>query len=204
MRGPTLEPTTALLANGTLFEDRYEIQGELGSGSFSRVYRARQLSTGQSVAIKLLSPREGSESSTGNEAERFRRETQICAALSHINIVRLMDSGETTEGQLYAVFEHVPGETLAKTLENEGSLSVPESVRLMTQVLEALAAAHAQGIVHRDLKPANLMLSAAGVRRSALVLDFGLGGLAEDRRRKEWQTLTQTREFLGTPLYAAD
>ncbi|MBW2389830.1 MAG: TOMM system kinase/cyclase fusion protein, partial [Deltaproteobacteria bacterium] len=71
------------------------------------------------------------------------------------------------------------------------------------QVLEALACAHAKGIVHRDIKPANLMLSTAGVRRSALVLDFGLGGLAEGRRRKEWQTLTQTREFLGTPMYAA-
>ncbi len=88
-----MESATATLANGTLFEDRYEIQGELGSGSVSRVYRARQLSTGQSVAIKLLSMREGSDSSTGNEVERFRRETQICAALSHINIVQLIDSG---------------------------------------------------------------------------------------------------------------
>ncbi len=161
------------------------------------------MSTGQSVAIKLLSAREGTESSTGREADRFRRETQIGATLSHTNIVRLMDSGETSEGQLYAVFEYVPGETLGQALGRDGKLEVRESVRLMTQVLEALAAAHAQGIVHRDLKPANLMLSAAGVRRSALVLDFGLGGLAEGRRRKEWQTLTQTREFLGTPLYAA-
>jgi len=198
-----MESATATLANGTLFEDRYEILGELGSGSFGRVYRARQRSTGQSVAIKLLSVREGSESSTGNEAERFRRETQICAALSHTNIVSLMDSGETTEGQLYAVFEYVPGETLAQALAREGALGVRECVRLMTQVLDALAAAHSQGIVHRDLKPANLMLSGTGARRNALVLDFGLGGLAEGRRRKEWQTLTQTREFLGTPLYAA-
>ena len=196
-------PTTVLLTNGTLFEGRYEIQGELGSGSFSRVYRAKQLSTGQSVALKLLSAREASESSTGNEAARFRRETQICAALSHTNIVQLIDSGETGEGQLYAVFAYVPGETLGQTLEREGRLEVRESLRLMTQVLEALACAHAKGIVHRDLKPANLMLSGAGVRRNALVLDFGLGGVAENRRRKEWETLTQSREFLGTPLYAA-
>ena len=121
---PHLPPTTVLLTNGTLFEGRYEIQGELGSGSFSRVYQAKQLSTGQSVAIKLLSAREASESSTGNEAARFRRETQICASLSHINIVRLIDSGETKQGQLYAVFEHVPGETLGQTLEREGRLDV--------------------------------------------------------------------------------
>ncbi len=127
-------PTTALLRNGTLFEDRYEIQGELGSGSFSRVYQAKQLSTGQSVALKLLSSREASESSTGNEAARFRRETQICAALAHTNIVQLIDSGETGAGQLYAVFEHVPGETLGQTLEREGPLGVRECIRLMTQL----------------------------------------------------------------------
>jgi TOMM system kinase/cyclase fusion protein len=198
-----MEPITATLANGSIFEDRYEILEELGSGSFGRVYRARQLSTGQSVAIKLLSEREATESSTGREADRFRRETQICAALSHTNIVQLIDSGETSAGQLYAVFAHVPGDTLATTLENEGSLDVAESLRLMTQVLDALACAHAKGIVHRDLKPANLMLSGTGARRNALVLDFGLGGLIEGRRRREWETLTQSREFLGTPLYAA-
>jgi TOMM system kinase/cyclase fusion protein len=198
-----LESARATLESGSRFEDRYEILGELGSGSFGHVYRARQLSTGQSVALKLLSPREGTDSSTGREAERFRRETRICAELSHTHIVGLIDSGETPEGQLYAVFAHVPGETLEQTLEREGRLSVHEALRLMTQVLDALAAAHAQGIVHRDLKPANVMLSGTGARRNALVLDFGLGGIAEGRRRKEWQTVTQSREFLGTPLYAA-
>jgi serine/threonine protein kinase len=71
-----VEAVAATLANGSRFEDRYEILGELGSGSFGRVYQARQLTTGQSVAIKLLSLREGTASSTGREAERFRRETQ--------------------------------------------------------------------------------------------------------------------------------
>jgi len=191
---------TTSLVTGSRFEDRYEILGELGAGSFGHVYQARQLSTGQSVAIKLLSPCPGTDESAGRE--RFRRETRICAALSHPNIVPLIDAGETEAGQLYAVFAHIPGETLERVLSREGALAVRESVRLLTQVLEALACAHAEGIVHRDLKPANLMLSAAGVRRSALVLDFGLGGLAEGRRQG-WQTLTQTREFLGTPLYAA-
>src|SRR4029450_6678853 len=196
-----LEPTMATLAIGSRFEDRYEIQGELGSGSFGRVYQARQLSTGQSVAIKLLAPRKGAEESTGREVERFRRETRICADLSHTNIVGLIDSGETTEGQLYAVFAHGPGETLEQALSRDGALAVRESVRLLTQVLDALACAHAKGIVHRDLKPSNFMLSGTPPRRNAGVLDFGLGGLAEGRRRKEWERLTQTRGVLGTALY---
>ena len=90
-----MEPDAARLAQGSRFEDRYEIEGELGSGSFGRVYRARQLATGKAVALKLLSPREGSASSTGREVERFRRETRIGAALSHPNIVELIDAGET-------------------------------------------------------------------------------------------------------------
>ncbi len=198
-----MEPEVSHLANGSRFEGRYEILGVLGSGSFGRVYEARQLSTGKSVAIKLLSPRRGPEASMGHEAERFRRETQIGATLSHPNIVGLMDAGEAAEGRLYAVFAYVPGETIKQALEREGALGVRESIRVMTQVLEALACAHSRGIVHRDLKPSNLMLSGSAPRRNAVVLDFGVGGLAEDRRRAEWQTLTQAREFVGTPLYAA-
>ncbi|MDJ0849827.1 MAG: TOMM system kinase/cyclase fusion protein [Myxococcota bacterium] len=185
----------------TLLADRYEVLAELGSGSSGRVVRARQASTGQPVAIKLLAS--GERCADTRRADRFRRETGICAALSHTNIVRLIDAGETEEGQLFAVFEYVPGETLAEVLARDGKLEVREAVRLMTQVLDALAAAHVQGIVHRDLKPSNLMLSGTGARRNALVLDFGLGGLHEGRRGRHWQTLTQTREFLGTPLYAA-
>ena len=67
-----MESATATLSKGSRFADRYEVQGELGSGSFGRVYEARQLSTGQSVAIKLLSTREGAASSSGHEADRFR------------------------------------------------------------------------------------------------------------------------------------
>ncbi len=193
-----------MLANGSSFEDRYEILGELGRGRFGRVYHARQLSTGQPVAVKVLAAREGADSSSaGREVERFRRETRICAALSHPHLVQLIDSGETGEGRLYAVFAYVPGETLEQALAREGTLGVRESLRLMTQVLEALACAHAKGIVHRDLKPSNLMLSGAAPRRNAVVLDFGVGGVAEDRRRAAWETLTQAGEFVGTPLYAS-
>jgi serine/threonine protein kinase len=92
-----VEPEAARLARGSLLEDRYEILEELGAGSFGRVYQARQRSTGKAVAIKLLVAREGTDSSTGCEAERFRREMQIGAEFSHPNSVGLIDSGETAE-----------------------------------------------------------------------------------------------------------
>ncbi len=195
---PTMSP-------GSIFEGRYDIRGELGIGTFGRVYEARQLSTGQPVAIKILrfaSDHLGDETTT--HAERFRREMRLSAGLSHPNIVSLIDSGETADGTLYAIFEFVPGRTLKDLLAAEGSLGWDETVHLMLQVLDALACAHARGVVHRDLKPENIMITETGARRNAQVLDFGLGGFAEDARG--WQQLprlTATQEMMGTPCYAA-
>jgi TOMM system kinase/cyclase fusion protein len=189
---------------GSLFEQRYEILGELGSGSFGRVFKARQLSTGQLVAVKVMRwAIEADESDSRSRIQRFRRETLVCAELWHPNIVRLIDSGETPDGRLYAAFEFVPGATLKDVLTAEGKLGVAESVHLMTQVLDALSCAHALGIVHRDLKPENIMITKTGARRNALVLDFGLGGFAAETTARSMTRITATREMLGTPCYAA-
>jgi TOMM system kinase/cyclase fusion protein len=128
---------------------------------------------------------------------------RLCAELSHPNIVRLIDSGEAEGGLLYAILEYVPGATLKDVLSAEGKLEVGEAVHLMTQVLDALGCAHARGVVHRDLKPENIMVTKTGVRRNALVLDFGLGGFARDMERATMPRLTATHEFMGTPSYAA-
>jgi TOMM system kinase/cyclase fusion protein len=186
------------LPNGATFQGAYEIESELGVGSFGRVYKARQLSTRQEVAIKLLRFRD-----TGSQAERFRREMYLCGQLSHPNIIRLVDSGETTEGVLYAVFEFVPGLTLRELLAEEGKLGLRETLHLMTQVLDALSCAHARGVVHRDLKPDNIMVTKTGVRRNALVLDFGLGGFVKEIQDRELRRITATQEMMGTPSYAA-
>src|SRR6185503_5516433 len=93
------------LRPGSTFQ-AYELLSELKGGSFGRVYRARQQSTGQLVAVKVLRADEG-ENPDPKQSERFRREMRLCAELSHPNIVRLIDSGESSSGVLYAVFEYV-------------------------------------------------------------------------------------------------
>src|SRR5439155_1357356 len=99
--------------------------------------------------------------------------------------------------------EYVPGSTLKDVLAREGGLGWTETVYLMTQVLDALACAHARGVVHRDLKPENIMVTKTGARRNALVLDFGLGGFTREASGWALPRLTMSRELIGTPCYAA-
>src|SRR6185295_13412348 len=109
-----------VLRGGTHLLDRYEILSLLGSGSFGRVYRARQLSTGQDVAVKTVRIREGDTAGDlQRHVERFRREMRLCAALSHPHIVHLRDSGELPDGTLVAVFAFVPGVTLREVIQSE-------------------------------------------------------------------------------------
>ncbi len=196
-------PDQQLLTDGTLVDGKYEILAEIGSGTFGRVYRARQLTTGQHVAFKAMRFADDlNEDAIQNQISRFDREMQLCAELSHPNLVGLVDSGELETGRPYAVFEFVPGETLADILVKEVRLAPREAVRLMGQILDALAAAHRNQVVHRDLKPANIMIGGTGAVRNATLLDLGLGGFVEGRR-EEMRRLTASREFAGTIDYAA-
>jgi len=183
--------------------DRYTLVRRIGAGSFGSVHEAVQRSTGQSVAVKVLRPlAERGGAQLALDAERFRRETRLCAELHHPNIVRLIDSGAAGD-LLWAAFELVPGSNLADVLEREGGLEPAEALHLMTQVLDALSSSHRLGIVHRDLKPANIMVTSTGARRNAMVLDFGLGVFAEEAMRDAGGRLTEEGEYLGTPLYSA-
>ncbi|MCC6850228.1 MAG: TOMM system kinase/cyclase fusion protein [Deltaproteobacteria bacterium] len=200
MTSPLVTPVA--FAPGAVFQGRYEIVAEAGSGTFGRVYRARQLSTGQQVALKILRvDAEEDAADLENSRQRFLREREICAGFAHPNIVRLIDSGALEDGRLYAVFEYVAGTTLRQLLDAEGKLEPPEALHLMVQVLDALACAHARGVVHRDLKPENIMVTHSGLRRNATVLDFGLGGFTTHGAASD--RLTASRELLGTPAYAA-
>ncbi|RJS15982.1 TOMM system kinase/cyclase fusion protein [Corallococcus sp. H22C18031201] len=188
------------IAAGTVFQGRYEVLSKLGEGGYGQVYRARQRATNQEVAVKVL---RAPQAESAHQVARFQREMQLCSQLYHPNIVRLIDSGQSEESVLFTVFEYVPGRTLAEVLTDDGALPPWEAAHLMLQVLDALGCAHNQGVVHRDLKPQNIMVTHTGVRRNALVLDFGLGTLVGGPKAEELARLTRTREVLGTPAYAA-
>ena len=181
--------------------DNYEIIKILGSGAFSQVFLGTQLSTGQKVAIKVL------KSGTSNEADtlekriiRFKREMKLCAELYHANIVKVLDFGKSNEGDLFTVFEYVPGKTLGEILLEEGALTVKRTFKIMAQILAAITSAHKNGIIHRDLKPDNIMISTDG-SDSVKLLDFGISTFINDDTDSVRITLTQ--DFLGTPAYAS-
>ncbi|MGK3991433.1 TOMM system kinase/cyclase fusion protein [Sorangium sp. So ce136] len=198
-----MDDGNSLLASGAALADRYELLSELGMGGFGAVYKARQLTTGQEVALKIMRPPEqGGAAQMERRIARFTREMRLCAQLHHPNIVQLVDFGQVGEQQLYTVFSFVPGDTLADVIAREGALEPREARHLMLQVLDALACAHAQGVIHRDLKPRNIMVLPSGARRNAVVLDFGIGALVGAGAEQMVQ-LTGTSEALGTVGYAA-
>ena len=143
-------------------EGRYTIERELGEGGMATVYLAEDLRHRRKVALKVL--RADLAASLG--AERFLREIEIAARLTHPHIVPLHDSGEA-HGFLFYVLPFIDGESLRERLVRESELPVEDVVRILHDVLDALAYAHGQGVVHRDIKPDNVLLSG----RHALVTD---------------------------------
>jgi len=172
--------------------DRYRIERELGAGGMATVYLAQDLKHDRQVAVKVLRP----ELAATLGPERFAREIAVAARLQHPHILGLLDSGEA-DGFFYYVMPYVDGETLRDRLARGGELPVPDTVRLLGEVAEALAVAHKAGVVHRDIKPENILLSG----RHALVMDFGVAKAVSEASGR--QQLTTAGVALGTPAYMA-
>ena len=168
---------------------RYTIERELGRGGNAVVYLARDIKHDRQVALKVLSP----ELAHAVRTERFLREIQIAAKLTHPHILMLIDSGEA-EHFLYYVMPYVAGESLRERLNREKRLRVEDAVRITQDVAEALGYAHAEGVVHRDIKPENILLSAGG----AVVADFGI---AQALSAAGEQRVTDGGLAVGTPAY---
>jgi serine/threonine-protein kinase len=170
----------------------YELDTELGRGGMGVVYRATDRRLKRVVAIKILPPELGFR---GDIRSRFLREAQTAAQLSHPNIVPIYSVDER-EGLVYFVMACVDGPTLAQREHDEGPLPVEVTRRLLREVADALAYAHARGVVHRDIKPDNILIDRESGR--ALVTDFGIAravqGGADSR-------LTATGVAIGTPAY---
>ncbi|MTI32495.1 TOMM system kinase/cyclase fusion protein [Xanthovirga aplysinae] len=192
----TLEPVLTL--------DNYVSLQKIGEGGYGLVYKAKQLSTGQTVALKTLKFQDSLDPQKKNhQIARFERETRLCAEINHPHIVRLLDKGFTKNGEPFAVFEYVSGETLKDLIIQKGSLSANDTKELMGQVLDALACAHTKGIVHRDLKPHNIMVTQTGSKSHVKILDFGIGAFTHHFRNLDYKSLTLTQEVVGTPAYSA-
>ncbi|HEX9166160.1 MAG TPA: serine/threonine-protein kinase, partial [Gemmatimonadales bacterium] len=178
--------------------DRYRIERELGAGGMATVYLAEDLKHHRPVAIKVLRPELADAIGPG----RFLREIEIAAGLQHPHILPVHDSGRAAARQggngelLYYVMPYVEGESLAARLARDGAMAIPDAVRILAEVADALAYAHQRGLVHRDIKPDNILLSG----QHALVADFGIARAAQDAGGDR---LTQTGMALGTPAYMA-
>ncbi len=172
----------------------YEIERELTGGGMSRVFVAREEALGREVVIKVL-PR---ELAAGVNRERFRREVQLAARLSHPYIVPLLHAGEAGE-LLWFTMPFIPGESLRHRLESTGPLPVRDAVQMLRDVVEALAYAHARGVVHRDIKPANILSDG----QHGVVTDFGVAKALHAALPTGIAGHTTSGMAIGTPAYMA-
>ena len=178
-----LDRLTAALA------DRYTIEREIGAGGMATVYLAEDLKHHRKVALKVLRP----ELAAALGSERFLREIEIAAGLTHPHILPLHDSGEA-EGYLYYVMPYIEGESLRDRMTRERQLPIDEAVEITREVADGLAHAHDAGVVHRDIKPENILLSGG----HAVIADFGIARAVDAAGTDR---LTQTGFAVGTPAY---
>lgn len=170
---------------------KYEIRRELGSGAMGVVYEGWDAGICRRVAIKTVKRDQLDRAEAGEILARFLREAQASGRLSHPNIVQIYEYGEEADGTAFIAMEFIEGRELKDYFDANERFALPETARIMAQLLAALGHAHHHGIVHRDIKPANIILLKDGTVK---VADFGIA-------RIESSNLTQAGAVLGTPAY---
>ncbi len=175
----------------TVINDRYEIHKRIGRGGMADVFSARDLLLDRQVAVKVLFPEFATDA---NFVERFRREAQSAASLSHPNIVNVYDWGKY-EGTYFIVMEEVQGRTLAEVLSTNKQLTSKQAAEIASEVAAALGFAHDNHVAHRDIKPANILI---GTNGQVKVADFGI---ARALNAPTESNLTQVGSVMGTATY---
>jgi serine/threonine protein kinase/Tfp pilus assembly protein PilF len=184
----TIESPVEELIRGTTLADRYQIIEELGKGGMGTVFRVEDTKIGQDIALKLIKPDISSDKKT---IERFRNELKTTRMISHRNVCRMFDLGDS-EGTYFITMEYIPGEDLKSFIRRVGQLPSGKAISITRQACEGLAEAHRLGVVHRDLKPGNIMVDKEGNVR---IMDFGIA------RSMSGEGLTMEGVIIGTPEY---
>ena len=177
-----------MIAKGELVNDRYEIEKLIGEGGMANVYLAKDTILDRKVAVKVL---RGDLAGDEKFVRRFQREALAASSLSHPNIVEIYDVGEDN-GNFYIVMEYIDGKTLKQLIKKRGVLTLPETIDIMMQLLDALATAHDSYIIHRDIKPQNIMIKDSGLVK---ITDFGIAMALNSAQ------LTQTNSVMGSVHY---
>lgn len=178
----------AELAPGSLFANRYRIERVIGRGGMGVVYRALDGPLEEIIAIKTLHCAD----STPGLLERFKREIRMARRITHRNVVRTYDYGESNQ-RYFISMEYVSGTMLSELLAGSNRLPCGQAMRIARQICLGLQAAHEEGIIHRDIKPQNVLIDGKGAVK---LMDFGLARLAEGS-----DGLTAAGVIIGTPYY---
>jgi YVTN family beta-propeller protein len=172
----------------------YRIEELIGRGGMGAVYRALEERLQRKVALKVIAPELAQDE---RFRERFLRESRIAASLDHPHVIPIYQAGEE-QGLLFLVMRYVEGTDLAKLVAEEGALGPRRALGLLSQVAEALDAAHAEGLVHRDVKPSNVLIAQAAGREHCYLGDFGL-----TKRAGSLSGISAAGEIVGTLEYVA-
>ena len=201
----THEESTSLsnIHPGATLGGRYVLGDILEEDPRSTVFRATELAESRPVLVRVLWWDHHLRAQTPAISEQFRREMERVARLVHEDVVEVLDNGELPSGELYVVHEDVGGKTLAAILDSIGAIDAQDALTLMTQVLDALDAAHARGIVHRDLAPENIVVVGAGDERKAMITDIGVARYLPGVKGPKLVGRAMLEEAIAFPAYAA-
>ena len=182
-----------VLAPGTTVAG-YKVEALIGRGGMGAVYRAEEEGLGRKVALKVIAPELAQDE---RFRERFLRESRIAASLDHPHVIPIYQAGDE-EGLLFLAMRYVEGYDLAKLVAEEGALEPKRALELLSQIAEALDAAHEKGLIHRDVKPSNVLIAESAGREHCYLGDFGL-----TKRTGSLSGVSVAGEIVGTLEYVA-